>query len=155
MTIDVPGKGTKGVPYPRLVARLTNGLAIRRFQSGRMTSVAGVPTLLLETRGARTGQVRQALLGYLQEGPGSWLIIASTSGASWNPAWLYNLAHDSEATIQFPDGHRVSVQAETLGGAALERAWQRIAADAPQYASYRSKTDRQIAVVRLRQRGTI
>jgi deazaflavin-dependent oxidoreductase (nitroreductase family) len=150
MTVKVPGKGTKGAPFPRFMARLTNGLVIRRFRGGHMTAVAGMPTLLLETRGARSGHVRQVVLGYLAEG-GSWLIVASTSGATWNPAWLYNLAHDPEATIQFVDGRRIAVLAETLDGPPLEAAWQRIAAEAPRYAGYRSKTDRKIPVVRLRE----
>ena len=79
-------------------------------------------------------------------------IIASTGGASWNPAWLHNLAKDPDATIEFGDGRRSPVRAESLDGADLEAAWKRIEAEATQYADYRTKTDREITVVRLRER---
>jgi hypothetical protein len=45
--------------------------------------------------------------GYLEEGAGSWLVIASTAGAAYHPAWLYNLAKQPEATIEFEDGRRI------------------------------------------------
>jgi deazaflavin-dependent oxidoreductase (nitroreductase family) len=114
--------------------------------------VAGTSTLILETKGAKSGQTRQAVLGYLPEPPDAWLIIGSTGGATWNPAWLYNLAKNPEATIDFGDGRRVPVRAESLEGPDLDAAWKRIEADAHQYSDYRTKTDRQIPVVRLRER---
>lgn len=105
---------------------------------------------MLETLGARTGSRRTALLGYLEEAPGSWLVIASLAGAARHPAWLYNLARRPEATIEFGDGRRVDVVAETLEAEALDQAWRKIAIEAPEYDKYRSKTDRDIPVVRLR-----
>jgi deazaflavin-dependent oxidoreductase (nitroreductase family) len=117
-----------------------------------MRTQGGVSVLLLETLGAKSGKPRQAVLGYIDEGDGSWLVIASSAGAAWHPAWLYNLANQPEATIEFDDGRRVPVRAETLEGAQLEAAWARIATDAPEYVKYRSKTDRDIPVLRLRRR---
>jgi deazaflavin-dependent oxidoreductase (nitroreductase family) len=152
MSVKVPAKGTHGVPFPRLVARLTNGLALGRFRRGSGREVRGMRTFILETRGAKSGQTRQAIVGYLEEPPDGWLVIASTGGSTWNPGWLHNLAKDPEATIDFGDGRRVDVEAQTLEGADLEAAWDRIEAEAPLYAEYRTKTDRQIPVVRLRTR---
>ncbi|TMD25495.1 MAG: DUF385 domain-containing protein [Chloroflexi bacterium] len=57
-----------------------------------------------------------------------------------------------EATIELADGRRVPVRAESLEGHDLEGAWARIANEAPEYAKYRTKTDREIPVLRLRQR---
>jgi deazaflavin-dependent oxidoreductase (nitroreductase family) len=74
------------------------------------------------------------------------------AGASRHPAWLHNLARQSDAVIEFDDGRRLDVRAETLEGEELETAWARIAVDAPEYVKYRSKTDRHIPVIRLRQR---
>jgi deazaflavin-dependent oxidoreductase (nitroreductase family) len=152
MTVKVPPQGTRGVPFPRLVARFANGLAVRWFRSRGAGTRGGLPGLLLETRGAKSGQPRQAILGYLEEGPGSWLIIASVGGAARHPGWLYNLARQPEATIEFEGGRRLPVQAETLEGPQLEDAWARIAKAAPAYVKYRSSTDRDIPVLRLRQR---
>ena len=107
---------------------------------------------MLETTGARSGQPRRAVLGYIEEPPDAWLVIASAVGSAHHPAWLYNLAKRPQATIEFGDGERVEVRAESLEGDELERAWARIAIDAPEYVKYRSKTDRELPVVRLRRR---
>ncbi len=152
MTVKVPPKGTRGVPFPRFVARFANGMMVRRFRSRGAGTRGGLPGLLLETTGAKSGQPRQVIVGYLEEGSGSWLVIASVGGAARHPAWLYNLARQPEATLEFEGGRRVPVRAETLEGPQLEDAWARIAKDAPVYDKYRSKTDRDIPVLRLRQR---
>jgi deazaflavin-dependent oxidoreductase (nitroreductase family) len=134
------------------MARITSRMSVRRFRGGAMREIRGMPLLLLETRGARSGQVRQATLGYLEDGSGSWLIIASTAGANWNPSWLHNLAKDPDATIELVGGRRIPVRAETLEGPDLEAAWRRVEQVARPYADYRTKTDREISVVRLRER---
>jgi deazaflavin-dependent oxidoreductase (nitroreductase family) len=67
-----------------------------------------------------------------------------------HPRWLYNLARHPDPTIEFGDGRRVAVRAETLSGADLEAAWKKIGEAAPIYVGYRSKTDREIPVLRLR-----
>lgn len=152
MPVIVPPSGTRGVPFPRFLKGFANRMVLRQFRRGGMRTQGGIPTFLLETVGSRTGQVRQAALGYLEEEPGSWLVVASAAGASWHPAWLYNLAKQPDATIEFEDGRRIPVRAETLPGAELEAAWARISRDAPEYVAYGSKTDREIPVVRLRAR---
>jgi hypothetical protein len=58
-------------------------------------------------------------------------------------------------TIEFFGGRRVEVDAETLSGAELETAWKRLETEAPEYPRYLSKTDRQIAVVRLSGRSAV
>lgn len=127
-------------------------MQLRRFRRRGGYTKDGVHALVLETTGARTGEPRTAMLGYLEQAEDAWPVIASLAGASRQPAWLHNLASHPDATIEFGDGRRVPVRAETLDGPDLEAAWQRIAVDAPQYAKYRTKTDREIPVVRLRRR---
>jgi deazaflavin-dependent oxidoreductase (nitroreductase family) len=152
VTIKVPPKGTRGVPFPRALGRLGAAFVRRQFRRGTLRTQGGLPTLLLETTGARSGLPRQAALGYLEDGPDAWLVIASMAGARYHPAWLHNLAKDPDAIIQFKDGPRIPVRAETPERTELEGVWERIARDAPEYVSYRSKTDRELVVVRLRQR---
>ena len=153
MAVNVPPRGTRGVPFPRFPAWLTrifSRLQARRFRrshGGR--TQGGIAAILLHTTGARSGEPRSALLGFLPEGEDSWLVIASLAGAARNPSWLYNLAHDPHATVEFGDGRRVEVVARTLEAAELEAAWQRIGREASEYAGYLSKTDRAIPVVRL------
>jgi deazaflavin-dependent oxidoreductase (nitroreductase family) len=153
MSVKVPPSGTRGVPIPRFIAGFASRMIMRQFRRRRGARTrGGIPALALETIGAKSGEPRQAVLGYLEEGADSWLVIASAVGASRHPAWLHNLAKHPEATIDFGDGQRVAVRAESVEGTALEDAWARIAGEAPEYVGYRSKTDREIPVVRLRRR---
>jgi deazaflavin-dependent oxidoreductase (nitroreductase family) len=138
--------------FPRFLARLGNRFMVRRFRRGGARTRGGVDTLMLETVGAKSGERRQAVLGYLPEGDDAWLVIAALAGAARNPAWLHNLASHPDASVQFDDGRRVDVHAETLEGDDLKAAWERIAKDAPEFVGYRSTTDREISVVRLRRR---
>ena len=117
---------------------------------GELWTAGGVRAFVVETKGGQTGRTRRAILGYLDEGPDAWLVIASKGGAPTNPAWVYNLAANPTATVVMPDGRRVPVRGERLSGEELDRAWQRIAEDAPEYLAYRSRTKREIPVIRLR-----
>jgi deazaflavin-dependent oxidoreductase (nitroreductase family) len=152
VTVKVPPSGSRGLRLPRFLARFGNGMMLRSFRRGSARTQGGIETLMLETVGAKTGQLRQSILGFLPEGDDAWLVIASLAGTARNPAWLHNLAAQPEATIELGDGRRIGVQAETLDGAELAAAWQRLEREAPEYPKYRTKTDREVAIVRLRSR---
>jgi deazaflavin-dependent oxidoreductase (nitroreductase family) len=122
---------------------------VRQFRRGSARTRGGVDTVLLETVGAKSGEPRQAVLGYLAEGDDAWLVIAALAGTARHPAWLHNLAAESEAVVQFSDGRRVDVHADTLEGDDLAAAWERIGKEAPEFVGYRTTTDREIPVVRL------
>ena len=151
MTVKVPREGTRGTRFPRFLGRLS-GVVAWMFRRGLGHTVAGLPTLILETSGAKSGRRRQAVLGYLDDPPDARLVIASMGGATYNPGWLHNLARDPDATIELQDRQRIAVRAETLEGDEFEAAWRRIEGRSRQYAAYRTQTDREIAVVRLRRR---
>jgi deazaflavin-dependent oxidoreductase (nitroreductase family) len=91
------------------------------------------------------------MLGFLDEAPGSRLVVASLAGSARNPGWLHNLAKHPEATIELADGRRLPVAATTLDGSELDAAWQKFAAEAPEYAKYLEVTDRAMPIVRLRE----
>src|SRR5215203_187923 len=151
MPVRVPPSGTRGAFFPRALAALGNRMSVGQFgRRGSARTQGGVQAFLLETTGAKSGRVRQAVLGYIEENPDSWLVIASAIGAARHPAWVHNLASRPEATVRFGDGRRVPVVAQSLDGDELDRAWERIAVEAPEYVKYRAKTDRDIPVVRLR-----
>jgi deazaflavin-dependent oxidoreductase (nitroreductase family) len=150
MTVKVPPPGTRGLWLPRFLARFGNGMMLRSFRKGGARTQGGIATLMLETMGAKTGEVRQSILGFLPDGDDAWLVIASLAGTARNPAWLHNLAAQPEATIQLEDGRRIHVRAETVDGADLAAVWQRLETEAPEYPKYKTKTDRVVAIVRLR-----
>ena len=115
---------------------------------GELWAAGGLHSFVLETTGAQTGMARHAVLGYLDENDG-WLVIASKGGAPTNPAWVHNLAAEPNATVVLADGTRIPVRAERLTGEDYDRAWERIGQEAPEYPVYRSRTTREIPVIRL------
>ena len=158
MSIQVPPRGTRGAFFPRLpswLAKRLNRMLANRFRSKGGASMRGVPSVILETTGAQSGEPRQAIVGHVADGPDAWLIIASAGGASRHPQWFFNLAKDPGATLEFGDGRRVVVRAESPVGADLEAAWDNIAKAAPVYVGYKTKTDRSIPVIRLRAVDTV
>jgi deazaflavin-dependent oxidoreductase (nitroreductase family) len=154
MSVTVPPRGTRGVHFPRFITRLFSPMVPGMFRRRPQKTSGGIQTLMLETRGAKSGKPRYAILGFLEDGPSAWLVVASAIGSSHHPHWLYNLARDPHVTIEFYGGRRVEVDAETLAGAELDAAWKRLEAEAPEYPKYLSKTDRQIPIIRLTERST-
>jgi deazaflavin-dependent oxidoreductase (nitroreductase family) len=107
----------------------------------------GVPTLLLTTRGRRSGQKHTLPLIYGTDGD-NYLIVASRGGAPHHPSWYLNLVADPEVGLQVRD--RVfTARARTAHGEERRRLWQVMAAIWPSYNDYQTKTDREIPVVVL------
>jgi deazaflavin-dependent oxidoreductase (nitroreductase family) len=149
MPVTVPPKGTRGVPFPRFIARLGSRFTPGMFRRRQNKTGGGIQTLMLETTGAKSGKTRYAILGYLEDGPSAWLVVASLAGAKRQPGWLHNLAKQPRATIEFFGGERVEVEAENLAGDDLAAAWKRLETEAPEYPKYLSKTDREIPIIRF------
>jgi deazaflavin-dependent oxidoreductase (nitroreductase family) len=149
MSVTVPPNGTRGVPFPRFIVHLLSRFTPGMFRRGERKTGGGIQTLLLETRGARSGKTRHAILGYLEDGPDAWLVIASLAGAKRQPDWLRNLAGEPHATVEFYGGRRVDVEARSLTGDELAAAWKRLETEAPEYPKYLQKTDREIPIVLL------
>jgi deazaflavin-dependent oxidoreductase (nitroreductase family) len=154
MSVTVPPAGTRGSRFPKfpgLLARFFSRLQLRMFRRGKGGSTpGGAPTLVLETTGAKSGEKRYAVLGYVDEAPNSWLVMASLAGSARNPGWLYNLARRPEATIELAGGGRVRVSATSLAGPELDAGWKKFSVAAPEYAKYLTVTDRAMPIVRLR-----
>lgn len=121
------------------------GSPVNWERPGELWTAGGLHSFVLETTGAKTGERRRAVLGYLDE-PNGWLVIASKGGAASNPAWVHNLAAHPDATVVLADGTRVAVRAQRLSGDELQRAWRRIEQEAPEYPKYRERTSREIPV---------
>jgi deazaflavin-dependent oxidoreductase (nitroreductase family) len=146
-------KGTRGAWQPRgLVVKIANKLMMRRVRTGGRF-MGGMNGLILTTVGRKSGLERQSPVSWFPGPDGSRLIVASAGGAPANPAWYYNLAaHPDQVSIEV-GGETVAVTAEQLHGAELDEAWRLIEAAAPRFRDYKSKTDREIPVIRLTQRA--
>ncbi len=116
---------------------------------GSRMRMQGVPFLVLETVGARTGNRRRALLPRFQDTrQGTWLVTATALGSASHPAWYFNLANDRDDVWVEVDHRRLKVRAESLTGLERDEAWRRIVAAAPRFGAYVQKTDRVFPVVR-------
>lgn len=154
MPIELTPNGTQGSEFPKALRPLASAMqrlttvAYRLF--GSRMRMQGVPFLLLDTVGAKTGKQRTALLPRFKDSPpGTWLVAASGLGSAHHPDWYINLASDPDNVWVEVDHHRVKVRPESLLGLDREEAWQRITEAAPRFGAYAQKTDRIIPIVRL------
>jgi deazaflavin-dependent oxidoreductase (nitroreductase family) len=105
----------------------------------------GVPTLLLTTRGRKSGALRRTALIYGQDGD-RYLVVASNGGRPRHPAWYLNLQADPEVRVQV-GAENFTGRATAATAAEKPRLWRRMAEIFPMYESYQKRTDREIPVV--------
>jgi deazaflavin-dependent oxidoreductase (nitroreductase family) len=110
---------------------------------------SGRTALLLTTVGARSGEARVAWLRRFDEPDGRWLVVGSAGGTAKQPAWVHNLAHNPDKVWVEIGRDRFKVAPELVKGDERATAWDRIVAEAPQFAGYLETTDREIPIVRL------
>ena len=104
-----------------------------RLTGGRLASTLMLPTAVLETRGARTGERRRNAVIYWHDGD-RVTIAASQAGAPRNPSWYHNLLADPDVTFG-GEPMRASVVEEHD----RERIWQLGDRVFPAFATYRRR----------------
>jgi deazaflavin-dependent oxidoreductase (nitroreductase family) len=124
-----------------------------RWTNGRFTTT-GVPTLpmlALTVPGRHSGTPRTVQLAYHAD-DGDLLVVASAMGQERHPAWRYNLeaAGGGDVLVR---GERFPVTADRLAAVDKARLWSAICDTIPQMRVYETRTDRDIAVFRLRRRA--
>lgn len=107
----------------------------------------GRQALLLNTRGARSGEPRLCALAYSVDN-GRYIVTASKGGAPRHPGWYHNLLADPIATIEV-DQKKFQARASTAEGAERERLWLQHIALHPGIGEYPKLTTRLIPVVIL------
>ncbi|HLE95247.1 MAG TPA: nitroreductase family deazaflavin-dependent oxidoreductase [Acidimicrobiia bacterium] len=107
----------------------------------------GVPTLLLTTRGRKTGRLHRTALIYGVDG-NRYLVVASVGGAAENPSWYLNLVQNPEVELQV-GADKFTARARTAGADEKPRLWRLMASIWPDYDRYQAKTEREIPVVIL------
>jgi proline iminopeptidase len=119
------------------------------------SSVAGgsgpVPTLLLTTRGRKSGEPRLLPLIY-GKADGGYVIIASKGGAPSHPAWYLNLAAHPEVDVQVA-ADRFKATARVATGEERSALWSQMVELYPPYTAYQERTEREIPVVVLEPTG--
>jgi len=105
----------------------------------------GVHTLLLTTRGRKTGKLHRTALIYGREGK-SFIIVASNGGAPKHPNWYQNLVMNPKIEIQVGADKFMAI-ARTATKEEKTRLWKLMAEIFPNYDEYQAKTTREIPVV--------
>ncbi|MFL5845479.1 MAG: nitroreductase/quinone reductase family protein [Solirubrobacteraceae bacterium] len=117
---------------------------------GRIGLALILPTLLLETRGARTGAVRRNAAIYFHDGD-TVTVVASKAGAPHHPAWFHNLRANPDVKV-----NGLPMRAAIVADAGeRERLWALADNVFAPYATYRREAaavGRVIPIVQLRPR---
>ncbi len=109
-----------------------------------------VPTLLLEHRGKKTGNVYTTPLLYLVDGA-DVVIVASQGGLPKHPQWYHNLRANPDTYIQIGRERR-AVRAVTADPQQRARLWPLLVDLYADFDTYQAWTEREIPVVVLHPR---
>lgn len=127
-------------PVERAVAWLSRG----RVQ----VSALLVPSLVLHTVGARSGEPRDVPLMYTPDGSGRAIVAGTNFAGSRHPAWTANLLAHPDAAITVR-GRRMAVRATIVPDDERDAVWARIEAQWPGYRNYERESGRTVRLFRL------
>jgi deazaflavin-dependent oxidoreductase (nitroreductase family) len=122
-------------------------VALYRLTGGK-AQVAKYPTMLLTTKGRKTGKLRTTPLIYIQDGD-CFVIAAAYSGSDKDPVWWLNLRDAKEAEIEVMRS-KIRVRAELVTPEQRAAFWPRLVAMYPYFTDYQQRTQREIPVILLR-----
>jgi deazaflavin-dependent oxidoreductase (nitroreductase family) len=124
---------------------------VSRISGGRFTTSSGmVPSMVLITTGARSGQERETPLATIPDGD-AFFVVGSNFAKPVHPAWSYNLLAHPDAIVVYR-GRRIPVTARLLDDGEKAEAWPRLTAIWPVYDTYEDRTERALRVFELRPR---
>jgi F420H(2)-dependent quinone reductase len=122
--------------------------AIYAASGGRVGKrIAGMPVLLLTTRGRTTGKPRSSPLTYFDE-DGAVVLVASYGGRPNNPDWFENLIAAGEGVVTIGRESRTML-ARRATSDERARLWPRIVQTYDGYGKYQGKTAREIPLAIL------
>lgn len=104
-----------------------------------------VPSLVLTTTGARSGETRDSVLMYCPDGRGRAIVAGTSFAREKHPAWTYNLLAHPYAVISVR-GTRYRVHAHLVPPEERDAVWARIERQWPGYRGYERTSGR---IVRL------
>ncbi len=120
---------------------------LMRISRGHVGLDLTIPTALLETRGAKSGELRRNVVIYFHDGD-RVTIVASKLGYAKHPAWFHNLRAHPEVTLGGIPMRATMVSDE----AERQRLWALADRVFAPYAAYRreaAKAGRTIPIVQL------
>ncbi|HXP99689.1 MAG TPA: nitroreductase family deazaflavin-dependent oxidoreductase [Solirubrobacteraceae bacterium] len=110
----------------------------------RGTTLRDVPVIVITSVGASSGKLRKNPVMRIEH-DGAYAAVASKGGAPEHPAWYRNLVEHSLVEVQ--DGEsKGDYEARVTTGDERQLWWERAVAVWPDYATYQTKTEREIPV---------
>lgn len=131
---------------PRLMPPLERAT---RLVTGGRTPLSGalVPSLVLHTIGARTGEPRRTELMYCPDGT-EMLVVGSNFARGRHPSWTANLLAHPYAAVDV-QGRRTEVTATLVGPDEREATWAKLERNWPGYRGYERAAGRELRIFRL------
>lgn len=109
--------------------------------------MAGRNLLILTTKGAKTGEPREAVLTFSRD-DGRLVVCATAGGAPTAPDWYHNLLANPAVQVE-AKGETFNATASVAPPGERERLWVQHVAERPEFADYPEKSGRTIPVVTL------
>lgn len=107
-----------------------------------------VPSLVLHTIGAKSGEQRDAPLMYTPDGQGRAIVAGTNFAGTRHPAWTSNLLAHPDVSITVR-GKTMPVHAYAIPEEERDAAWARIEAQWPGYRAYERESGRTVRLFRL------
>jgi len=136
---------TTGKPPPRWLLKFFTRLnvVVYKLSRGRMMNkLAGMPILLVEMKGAKTGKQRTIPLMYVPH-EGGFILVASQGGAPRHPVWYHNLVAYPDVRVTF-DGKAEAMTASIASAEEKAKLWPTCVEYYPPYQEYQDRTERDI-----------
>jgi len=139
-----------GILY-HLVCRRIDTVLIP-LSGGRLSMGPPGQTVLVTTRGAKSGRPRKASLAFLWAGE-DMVVIASKGGSPAHPGWYHNMKADPRVVVHHTGGVEARIAREATG-AERDALFARMAGTFPNFAAYqRRASHRRIPVMLLSRSG--
>lgn len=125
--------------------KATNGRLGAKWRVGSQRFGDVPPIGILTTTGRKTGEPRESPLLFLRDGD-RVILVASYGGRATNPMWYLNLKANPRVSFRIRDE---VLQLTARDATESERAeyWPKLDAMYPDFADYRSWTDRELPIV--------
>src|SRR5262249_52973332 len=108
---------------------------LHKVSGGKLILSGGLlPSLVLTTTGAKSGQKRTTPLATKPDGDG-WYVVGSNFGRETHPAWTANLIANPDAAVSFK-GVTTQVRAHLLTADEKAEVWPKLVQFYPNYDVY-------------------
>jgi deazaflavin-dependent oxidoreductase (nitroreductase family) len=112
-----------------------------------MGNLIGMPVVLLETTGRKTGKKRQSMLtSPLELDDERFVLVASWGGDDRHPKWFLNLQANPEVRVTM-NGQKRQMRAREATREERAEMWPKVTSKFKNYGGYQTKTDREIPLV--------